>query len=198
MLLLSAKQQCNIAEKTLRRAKDALGIDVQKGGFQGSGCGAYPASALPIFRDPAKMVKQRWPKVVTKIPATINDHLWKKLKKSSKVVWPSLQVELAKDGHGIYMAMLWASMGEVSRSDRPCLTAKNAMSLHQMELSLIDCILQPPALGLFDIQFGMFEDSLAQILQADHLFGVPDGIRTRVTAVKGRGPGPLDDGDACC
>src|SRR5580692_1414523 len=27
--------------------------------------------------------------------------------------------------------------------------------------------------------------------------GVPDGIRTRVTAVKGRCPGPLDDGDAC-
>ncbi len=27
-------------------------------------------------------------------------------------------------------------------------------------------------------------------------FGVPDGIRTRVTAVKGRCPGPLDDGDA--
>ena len=26
--------------------------------------------------------------------------------------------------------------------------------------------------------------------------GVPDGIRTRVTAVKGRCPGPLDDGDA--
>ena len=25
--------------------------------------------------------------------------------------------------------------------------------------------------------------------------GVPDGIRTRVTAVKGRCPGPLDDGD---
>lgn len=28
------------------------------------------------------------------------------------------------------------------------------------------------------------------------IFGVPDGIRTRVTAVKGRCPGPLDDGDA--
>jgi hypothetical protein len=29
-----------------------------------------------------------------------------------------------------------------------------------------------------------------------NLIGVPDGIRTRVTAVKGRCPGPLDDGDA--
>ena len=29
-----------------------------------------------------------------------------------------------------------------------------------------------------------------------HAVGVPDGIRTRVTAVKGRCPGPLDDGDA--
>src|SRR5690242_18791500 len=28
------------------------------------------------------------------------------------------------------------------------------------------------------------------------IYGVPDGIRTRVTAVKGRCPGPLDDGDA--
>src|SRR6266487_1171473 len=26
--------------------------------------------------------------------------------------------------------------------------------------------------------------------------GVPNGIRTRVAAVKGRSPGPLDDGDA--
>ena len=28
------------------------------------------------------------------------------------------------------------------------------------------------------------------------LIGVPDGIRTRVIAVKGRCPRPLDDGDA--
>ena len=27
-------------------------------------------------------------------------------------------------------------------------------------------------------------------------FGVPDGIRTRVLALKGRRPRPLDDGDA--
>src|SRR5579883_454548 len=32
--------------------------------------------------------------------------------------------------------------------------------------------------------------------QAIDPIGVPDGIRTRVTAVKGRCPGPLDDGDA--
>ena len=43
---------------------------------------------------------------------------------------------------------------------------------------------------------------LAQVYRSAHLeyrdsrFGVPDGIRTRVTAVKGRCPGPLDDGDA--
>ena len=36
--------------------------------------------------------------------------------------------------------------------------------------------------GIFAKSFGMF--------------GVPDGIRTRVTAVKGRCPRPLDDGDA--
>ena len=29
------------------------------------------------------------------------------------------------------------------------------------------------------------------------MIGVPDGIRTRVIAVKGRCPRPLDDGDAC-
>ena len=28
--------------------------------------------------------------------------------------------------------------------------------------------------------------------------GVPDGIRTRVSALKGPRPGPLDDGDTCC
>ena len=27
------------------------------------------------------------------------------------------------------------------------------------------------------------------------LMRIPNGIRTRATAVKGRGPGPLDDGD---
>src|ERR1700681_3404115 len=30
------------------------------------------------------------------------------------------------------------------------------------------------------------------------IYGVPNEIRTRVTAVKGRCPGPLDDGDAGC
>ena len=32
-------------------------------------------------------------------------------------------------------------------------------------------------------------------LRARNRFGVPNGIRTRVAAVKGRCPGPLDDGD---
>ena len=30
------------------------------------------------------------------------------------------------------------------------------------------------------------------------LMRIPNGIRTRATAVKGRGPGPLDDGDRKC
>ncbi len=31
----------------------------------------------------------------------------------------------------------------------------------------------------------------------DSLIGVPNGIRTRVAALRGRCPRPLDDGDSC-
>ncbi len=34
-----------------------------------------------------------------------------------------------------------------------------------------------------------------ETVQVEAMSGVPNGIRTRVTAVKGRCPGPLDDGD---
>ncbi len=42
-LMHDAKAECEIAEKTLRRAKDALGIEVQKGGFQGQWLWSLPS-----------------------------------------------------------------------------------------------------------------------------------------------------------
>ncbi len=39
------------------------------------------------------------------------------------------------------------------------------------------------------------EEKISEFILLSVLFGVPNEIRTRVTAVKGRCPRPLDDGD---
>jgi hypothetical protein len=49
------------------------------------------------------------------------------------------------------------------------------------------------AIGTAALPAETLEPDIANSLM---LIGVPDGIRTRVTAVKGRCPRPLDDGDA--